>query len=167
MRQIIYTAKGSNRNWKWLSMISVCLFMLRDAMRTVQLAYKIPVYGTSHTVPDMAREIQVLVDSLASEKVQEHVANRSSNASLTPVRDLLEEGSKYSDTRDSFSNYKKNYSRAVNRGVQQEDGENPHESYLPSPEDLSADTEEDYERATEMVERAESLASVIASDIEL
>ncbi|KAJ7715034.1 hypothetical protein DFH07DRAFT_974297 [Mycena maculata] len=34
--KIIYNAKGSNRSWNWLSMITVCIFTLRDTMRTVQ-----------------------------------------------------------------------------------------------------------------------------------
>jgi hypothetical protein len=30
--KIIYTAKGTNKSWEWLSMITVCIFTLHDAM---------------------------------------------------------------------------------------------------------------------------------------
>jgi hypothetical protein len=31
--QVIYNAKGSNRTWAWLSMVSVCIFALRDVIQ--------------------------------------------------------------------------------------------------------------------------------------
>ncbi|KAJ6614454.1 hypothetical protein B0H10DRAFT_2221337 [Mycena sp. CBHHK59/15] len=49
--KIIYNAKGSNKSWDWLSMITVCIFTLRDTMRTVQKSFNIPAYGERHTVP--------------------------------------------------------------------------------------------------------------------
>ncbi|KAJ7648485.1 hypothetical protein B0H17DRAFT_1215628 [Mycena rosella] len=97
--KIIYNAKGVNRSWEWLSMITVCIFTLRETMRTVQKSFQIPAYGENHTVPDMTAEIQKLADALRDEKIQEYVVNRPANdpsdsTATTPVRDLLEEGSK-------------------------------------------------------------------------
>ena len=61
--QVIYSAKGMNRTWKWFSMITVCIFTLRDAMRTVQAAFKITKYGTKHTVLNMSEEVQIVADA--------------------------------------------------------------------------------------------------------
>ncbi len=49
--KIIYNAKGSNKSWKWLSMVTVCIWTLRDAMCTVHKTFRIPAYGTKHTSP--------------------------------------------------------------------------------------------------------------------
>ncbi|KAJ7720953.1 hypothetical protein B0H16DRAFT_1474190 [Mycena metata] len=93
--KIIYNAKGSNRSWDWLSMITVCIFTLRDTMRTVQKTFNITSYGERHTVPDMTNEIQALADALREERLQEHVVNHPANdaentTAVVPVRDLLE-----------------------------------------------------------------------------
>ncbi|THU79764.1 hypothetical protein K435DRAFT_875093 [Dendrothele bispora CBS 962.96] len=69
--KIIYNAKGVNKSWKWLAMISVCIYSLRDAMKTVQSAFQIPSLGVRHTVPDMSAEISLLADNLKNEKTQE------------------------------------------------------------------------------------------------
>ncbi|KAJ7731953.1 hypothetical protein B0H14DRAFT_2639941 [Mycena olivaceomarginata] len=55
--KIVYNAKGVNRSWSWLGRITVCIFALHDAMKTVHATFKIPDYGTKHTVPDMQNEI--------------------------------------------------------------------------------------------------------------
>ncbi|KAJ7448400.1 hypothetical protein FB451DRAFT_1053929 [Mycena latifolia] len=62
--KIIYTAKGTNKSWEWLSMITVCIFTLRDAMRTVQTAFKIPAYGEKHKTPEITAEVATLANAL-------------------------------------------------------------------------------------------------------
>ncbi|KAJ6620918.1 hypothetical protein B0H10DRAFT_2355253 [Mycena sp. CBHHK59/15] len=52
--KVIYNARGSNRSWDWLSMITVVIFNLRDVMRNVQTQFKIPHHGISHTSPNAA-----------------------------------------------------------------------------------------------------------------
>ncbi|KAK6977111.1 hypothetical protein R3P38DRAFT_2431435, partial [Favolaschia claudopus] len=69
--KIIYNAKGVNRSWEWLSRITVCIFVIRDAMKTVHATFKIPDYGTKHTVPDMKNEILRVADALQKDRLQE------------------------------------------------------------------------------------------------
>ncbi|KAJ3729395.1 hypothetical protein C8R42DRAFT_742175 [Lentinula raphanica] len=95
--KIIYNAKGSNRSWDWLAMITPIIFELRNAIRMVQTEFKIVDLSTKHTVPDMTREIAALADALKEEKIQSYVANRLTNGMKKLVRDLFEEGSKIGD----------------------------------------------------------------------
>ncbi|KAJ8089838.1 hypothetical protein PM082_018414 [Marasmius tenuissimus] len=83
----VFNAKGANRSWEWLSMISICIYSLRDAMRTVERTFRTPYNSTRHTIPDMSREIQRIADALREEKVQEYVQDRPANDSIEPVRD--------------------------------------------------------------------------------
>ncbi|KAJ7168843.1 hypothetical protein C8R46DRAFT_897511 [Mycena filopes] len=120
--KIIYNAKGSNRSWEWLSMITVCIFTLRDTMRTVQKTFNITGYGERHTVPDMSKEVKALADALQQEQLQEYVVDRPANdpdntTAVAPVRDLLEEGAKYADSRGAFKKFTPERRRAVNLGL--------------------------------------------------
>ncbi|KAJ7777513.1 hypothetical protein DFH07DRAFT_766283 [Mycena maculata] len=172
--KIIYNAKGSNRSWDWLSMISI--FTLRDTMRTVQKTFNITGYGECHTVPDMSKEIATLVDALQEEKVQEYVVNRPANdptdpTAVTPVRDLLEEGSKYADTRSAFKTFTKEQRRAENLGfvaaeasTQEGDGEEDEDSgeeddYEVTGEDLEMDDEEPYADAAALFAAASEIVT--------
>lgn len=175
--QIIYNAKGVNRSWDWLAMISVCIFTLRDTMRTVQKTFKITGYGERHTVPDMSKEVEMLADALKEEKIQEYVKNRPANdpedsTAVTPVRDLLEEGSKYADTRTAFKKFTKEVRRAENLGlVEGEDGareddgamdDDEHsgrDEYQVTAEDLDMDDEESYANADTMVAAASEVVT--------
>ncbi|KAF8141052.1 hypothetical protein K438DRAFT_1946476 [Mycena galopus ATCC 62051] len=144
--KIIYNAKGVNRSWEWLSMITVCIFTLRQTMCTVQKSFNIPAYGEHHTVPDMSSEIQKLADAFQDERIQEYIFNRPSNdpsnsTAVTPVRDLFEEGSKYADTRVVFKKYTQMAKKPENIGVVEvtEDG------VPPEPEEKEDTTNEDYQ----------------------
>ncbi|KAJ7926374.1 hypothetical protein B0H13DRAFT_1582106, partial [Mycena leptocephala] len=90
--KIIYTAKGTNKSWEWLSMITVCIFTLRDAMRTVQTAFDIPAYGEKHKTPLIKDEVALLANALQSEKIQTIVSRRPANDHVDSVRDLIKEG---------------------------------------------------------------------------
>ncbi|THU77690.1 hypothetical protein K435DRAFT_701848, partial [Dendrothele bispora CBS 962.96] len=83
--KIIYIAKGVNQSWEWLSMISVCIYSLRNALRT---------------------EIQRISDALEQEQIQQYVENREANDTTEAVRDLFEEGSKYANKKSAFSKYR-------------------------------------------------------------
>ncbi|KAF7360457.1 hypothetical protein MVEN_00776100 [Mycena venus] len=174
--KIIYNAKGSNKSWKWLSMITVCIFTLRDTMRTVQKTFKITRYGERHTMPDMTKEVQVIADALRDERLQEYVANRPANdptdsTAVTPVRDLLEEGSKYPDTRGAFKKFTKEEKRAENLGFVDvgivetmdngDEGEDVgmDDDYDVTAEDLGVDNEEAYTDADAMMAAATELVS--------
>ncbi|KAJ7442936.1 hypothetical protein B0H11DRAFT_2162974 [Mycena galericulata] len=62
--KVIYNARGSNRSWDWLSMITVVIFNLRDVMRNVQTQFKIPHHGVSHTSPNAAEDIGKFTQTL-------------------------------------------------------------------------------------------------------
>ncbi|KAJ6631959.1 hypothetical protein B0H10DRAFT_1901500 [Mycena sp. CBHHK59/15] len=152
--KIIYNAKGSNRSWSWISMITVCIFTLRDTMRMVQ----------------------TLADALKDEKLQEYVLNRPANdatdsTAVTPVRDLLEEGAKYADTRGAFKKFTKEARRAENLGFVDSpvadsmndsgDGEasGMEEDYEVTGDDLGIDDEEPYADAAALLATATEVVS--------
>ncbi|KAK7029172.1 hypothetical protein R3P38DRAFT_3314713 [Favolaschia claudopus] len=172
--KIIYNAKGSNRSWHWLAMISVCIFILRDTMRTVQKAFNITNYGDRHTVPDMSNEIQTLADALEEEKLQQYISTRPGNdaadsTSVAPVRDLLEEGAKYADTRGAFKRFTEEKRRAENIGFVdgpitgrdpdggEDDESGTQEDYEVTGEDLEMDSEEPYADADLLLAAASEL----------
>ncbi|KAK7019707.1 hypothetical protein VNI00_017984 [Paramarasmius palmivorus] len=152
----IYAAKGSNASWEWLSMISVCIYTLREALRSVQKAYKTPMYGTKHTVPDMSKEIQCIAEALKDENIQVYVPDRPANRGVDPVRDLMHEGVKYGNKRSAFTKYQESNAVWSNHGsveapvqvpedVDMANDEGEDESYEPSKEDLADDDEEPYD----------------------
>ncbi|KAJ7150669.1 hypothetical protein C8R46DRAFT_1229603 [Mycena filopes] len=167
--KIIYNAKGVNRSWTWLAKITVCIFTLREAMRTVQKTFKIPAYGDHHTVPDMTKEVQHLADALRDERLQQYVADRPAEG-VVPVRDLLEEGAKYADTRTAFKKYTRETRKAQNVGVVLQEG-NPEgeeqegeevtmqEEYDATEEDLCLDEEEPYAQQDHLMTIATDLIS--------
>ncbi|THU79910.1 hypothetical protein K435DRAFT_696822 [Dendrothele bispora CBS 962.96] len=165
--KVIYDAKGVNRSWEWLSMISVCIYSLRDAMRKVQTSFDIPVYGTRHTIPDMSNEIRRITMKLQEEKIQQHVSSRPANNEVEPVKDLLSEGSKYANKRSAFSKYQEEDYMMVNLGFQDEslvetvdwddEDEGDEEEYQLTPEDLAMDEEEPISMADELVDVAISI----------
>ncbi|KAJ7127537.1 hypothetical protein C8R43DRAFT_897281 [Mycena crocata] len=172
--KLIYNAKGSNKSWEWLSMITVCIFTLRDTMRTVQKTFQITGYGERHTVPDMSAEIQTLADALRDEKVQEYVLNRPANdpansTCVMPVRDLLESGSNYADTRGAFKKFTAEVRRAENMGLV--DGEvemnvdsdaeesGREDDYEVTGDDLGIDDEEPYADAAALMAVADEIVT--------
>ncbi|KAJ3832078.1 hypothetical protein F5878DRAFT_671204 [Lentinula raphanica] len=152
--KIIYTAKGSNRNWEWLAMITPIIFILRNAMRVVQTEFQIVDLSGKHTVPDKTNEISTLAMALADEKIQTYVVQRPSNEYKKPVRDLFEEG--------AFSIFKHDNRIIENLGfVEPEIGEAEAdvEDYEVTPDDLAVDNEEPYddlENITQLIEQIDT-----------
>ncbi|KAF8125886.1 hypothetical protein K438DRAFT_1458742, partial [Mycena galopus ATCC 62051] len=99
--KIIYTAKGTNKSWDWLSMITVCIFTLRDAMRTT---------------PPINDEVKLLAEALWTEKIQTFVCHRPANDHINPVRDLLTEGANYANTRKAFKRFTRDKRKVERRG---------------------------------------------------
>ncbi|KAJ6533262.1 hypothetical protein B0H10DRAFT_1972836 [Mycena sp. CBHHK59/15] len=145
-------------------MITVCIFTLRDAMRTVQTAFKIPAYGEKHMTPEIKDGVTLLVSALQAEKIQSYVARRPANNHVSPVRDLIHEGSLYANTKKAFRRFTRDTRKAEKRGFsatepavaedEEDDGEGQEEDYEPMEEDLRADDEEFFD----MAEPAELLA---------
>ncbi|KAF7370631.1 hypothetical protein MSAN_00696100 [Mycena sanguinolenta] len=110
-----------HRNKDWV-LITVYIFTLRKTVHTVQRSFDIPAYGERHTVPDMTAEIQKLADALRDQRIQEYVANSANNDTSNSnavklVRDLLEEGSMYADTRAAFKKFTPKTRKPENLGV--------------------------------------------------
>ncbi|KAJ7163528.1 hypothetical protein C8R43DRAFT_879780 [Mycena crocata] len=126
--KIIYAAKGTNKSWKWLSMITVCIFTIREAMRTVQTSFKIPAYGEKHKSPPITEEVALIAQALQDEKIQSYVEHRPANDHVAPVRDLIREGA--DEEGDQLP-----------QDVETE-GEDELEQYDPTEDDLRMDDEE-------------------------
>jgi hypothetical protein len=157
-------------------MITVCIFTLHDTMRMVQKTFNITGYGERHTVPDMSKEVQTLADAFKDEKLLEYVLNRPANdatdsTAVTPVRDLLEEGAKYADTRGAFKKFTKEARRAEDLGFvdgpvadsmnDSGDGEasGMEEDYQVTGDDLGIDDEEPYADAAALLATATEVVS--------
>ncbi|KAJ7220850.1 hypothetical protein GGX14DRAFT_676232, partial [Mycena pura] len=105
--KVIYNARGSNRSWEWLSMITVVIFNLRDVMRNVQTQFKIPHHGLSHTSPDAAQDIAKLQEWLELNKLQTYVKERDGKDKILRVRDLMVAGAAYANTPGAFKNFRR------------------------------------------------------------
>ncbi|KAJ6530447.1 hypothetical protein B0H10DRAFT_1861914 [Mycena sp. CBHHK59/15] len=103
--KVIYNAKGSNRSWEWLGMISVSIFALRDVIRRVQLDYKIPHNGETHTNPSKTEDVRAVRDYLELHKLQSFCPERVDNDLVLPVRDLMEVGAAYANTARAFKTF--------------------------------------------------------------
>ncbi|KAI0309015.1 hypothetical protein OF83DRAFT_1089366 [Amylostereum chailletii] len=110
--KVMYTAKGVNKSWKWLSMIMVCIFTLRDAMRTVHKVFKIPDYGIHHSTPASQNEVRELADELKHGRLQEYVRNRLAQTFVSPVRDMFHHGADYANQPKAFHAFRQDPHRA-------------------------------------------------------
>ncbi|KAJ7930333.1 hypothetical protein B0H13DRAFT_1540139, partial [Mycena leptocephala] len=124
--KIIYTAKGTNKSWEWLSMT---------------------------TTPLIKDEVALLANALQSEKIQTIVSRRPANDHVDPVRDLIKEGELYGNARKAFKRFTHDTRKAEKRGFivpgqvageenEEDEDEGQEEDYEPTEEDLQADDEE-------------------------
>lgn len=148
-------------------MITVCIFHLRDAMRTVQKAYNIPAYGEKHKTPPITEEVALLARALEKERLQTYVSDRPGHERVLPVRDLIQEGALYLNTPKAFYKFREDPRIPKNLGVVSDDfvaegggseddeqSENEEERYNPTEDDLAADDEEFYHMADTFIEQA-------------
>ncbi|KAJ7607150.1 hypothetical protein FB45DRAFT_993941 [Roridomyces roridus] len=162
--KVIYNAKGVNRSWAWLGMITVCIFALRDAMQTVHKTFNIPDSGTKHTVPNMTKEVSCVADGLKQERLQEHWAERPQKEKVQRARDLMEEGADYINTRGAFAKFTQRttqYTRESGaehdplRNEEEEEEEvSAQEAYDVTQEDLEMDDEEPYQMLNAILQSA-------------
>lgn len=103
--QIIYSARGSNQNWEWLSFITLCIYVLRKLISNVHEEFKTPYNGTSHTSPDTRKDIDRLLSYMIDKKLQTYWPGRPRNDAATPVRDLAAENAVYSSTTGAFNTF--------------------------------------------------------------
>jgi hypothetical protein len=141
LTKIIYTAKGSNRSWEWLSMITVSIFTLRDVIRQVQVDYKIPHNGISHTSPSTTDDINELREYLKQHKLQTYTPNRDNNTAAVPTRDLMISGAEYANTARAFKTFRNDMRNAkhTNRGPRTSERTHPLVNPEASPDDEDAE----------------------------
>ncbi|KAJ6479781.1 hypothetical protein C8R45DRAFT_1216261 [Mycena sanguinolenta] len=174
--KIIYNAKGTNKSWKWLSMITVCIFTLREAMRTVQTAFQIPAYGEKHKNPPLNDEVALIAKALQDDKIQTYTEDRPANDHVKPVRDLIKEGAVYADSWKAFRRFTRDIRRPEKQGYdiveggeghEREEGEEEEEEmdeYHPSEEDLRCDDEEFLMEPQEVFDSAKDIVESILND---
>lgn len=139
-------------------MVTVCIFELRNSMRTVQKAFSISSQSTSHTIPDMVKEVEILTEALREHNIQVYTIDRASNDTLSSTRDLLGEGSKYPNSRGASHTSRPDPRTPVNLGFVEptvgdgsstgngvEEDETTQEVYEVSRDDLAMDDEEPYD----------------------
>ncbi|KAJ7177685.1 hypothetical protein C8R46DRAFT_1173954 [Mycena filopes] len=159
--KIISTAKGTNKSWKWLSMITVCIFTLRAAMRTVQTTFGIPAYGEKHKTPEIGAEVALVAKALQENSIQTYVEDRPANDHVAPVRDLIKEGAL--PARGGFE--KPEEEGPQNEDEEEEGGDDPEQDDL-TEEDLRMDDEEFLMEPKDLLAAATALvdADLIDSD---
>ncbi|KAJ7064171.1 hypothetical protein C8F01DRAFT_984216 [Mycena amicta] len=141
--KVIYTAKGVNRSWKWLGMISVSIFTLRDTIRQVQSDFKTSYNGKTHTNPSTEKDLAILREYLQKSTVQTYTPRRAGNSQATPARDLMAEGVKYANGANPLREFRADRRKARNLGV-------PKPADAPAPvesEDESEGEEDNVEQA--------------------
>ncbi|KAJ7643853.1 hypothetical protein FB45DRAFT_975568 [Roridomyces roridus] len=87
----IYKADGAGHSWDWLSLVSPCIDVFR------KLATKINVdlgarQGSKHATPDLARDIDALMSSLAEHEVDVVKEGRVLDDDEKPVPDVISVG---------------------------------------------------------------------------
>ncbi|KAF9546818.1 hypothetical protein CPC08DRAFT_738526 [Agrocybe pediades] len=115
--RVIYSTKGSNRLWQWLSMVSVSIFALHDVICRVQMEFGTPYNGSLHTDPSTAGDIKILCDYLEMQSIQSYTPRRHGNNDTTPAHNLLEAGAEYVNKPSAFRNFKYMRFQTTNLGV--------------------------------------------------
>ncbi|TDL27967.1 hypothetical protein BD410DRAFT_739310 [Rickenella mellea] len=114
--KVIYNARGSNRSWDWLSMVSLSIYTLRDVIHNFQREYKTPHNGKSHTSPDARKDIDEVRNYLRDNTLQTYTPQRLHNDDTIPARNLFALGAAYSDTASAFKNFRFDNRQARNMG---------------------------------------------------
>ncbi|PBK71025.1 hypothetical protein ARMSODRAFT_987944 [Armillaria solidipes] len=70
--KVIYSRSGANRSWKWISMISVSVFILCKVIHKVQCEYQTPYNSITHTNPSANEDIQTMHNYLEVHRLQSH-----------------------------------------------------------------------------------------------
>ncbi|KAF8148588.1 hypothetical protein B0H34DRAFT_785583 [Crassisporium funariophilum] len=121
--KVIYNAKGSNRSWDWLAMVSVSIFALWDVIRKMQKEFGTPFNSTAHTSPATDDDIKTVCEYLKTHNIQSYVPTRPFNDKATEARDLLKAGAAYADRPSAFRNFTFTHFKTTNHGIQRESPE--------------------------------------------
>ncbi|KAJ7054575.1 hypothetical protein C8F01DRAFT_995323 [Mycena amicta] len=115
--KVIYAAKGANRSWKWLGMISVSIFALRNTIRQVQCDFNTSYNSKKHTNPSTEKDLAILREYLEKNTIQSYTPRRPGNNQATPARDLMAEGVKYANGANPLREFRADRRKARNFGV--------------------------------------------------
>ncbi|KAJ6465253.1 hypothetical protein DFH09DRAFT_1346413 [Mycena vulgaris] len=174
--KVIYNAKGSNRSWDWLSMVTVVIFNLRDVMRNVQTQFKIPHHGLNHTSPKIDTDLANLQGWLEEHCLQSYVKDRAGKDIILRVRDLMVTGAAYASTPSAFKNFRaemrnvvfKQQAAAVetnNIDEDEEENDEPETDLLGDaavePDDLMQNDEEFISMADELLGMADEIVGIM------
>ena len=99
-----------------------------------------PAYGEKHKTPEVYTEVMLLSKALMDEKIQSLVELRPANDHILPFRELIKEGTLYTNTRKAFWHFTLDTCKAEKCGfttaepreaeADKEDGEGQEEDYL-------------------------------------
>lgn len=89
--QKIYKADGDAHSWDWLALVSPCIDVLRrlSMKLNVELGSR---QGSKHSVPDLQKDINALMDVLKEHEVYNVKLGRGLDANDTPVPDIISAG---------------------------------------------------------------------------
>ncbi|KAJ7026463.1 hypothetical protein C8F04DRAFT_1190530 [Mycena alexandri] len=164
-------------------MITVCIFTLRDAMQTVQSAFKIPAYGEKHKTPPIHDEVALIAKALKDESIQIYREHRPANDHVVPVRDPIKEGALYANGRKAFHRFTRDTRKIEKRGFEMEEGggvgedgeadlerdgedgqDEDEENYDPTEDDLRVDDDEFLLEPNELLASAMDLVDSTLAD---
>ncbi|KAK0235252.1 hypothetical protein EDD85DRAFT_954792 [Armillaria nabsnona] len=100
--KVIYSGSSTKRSWKWISMISVSIFVLREVIRKVQCEYQTPYNSMTHTNPSADEDIQTMCDYLEVHRLQSFDLMQSEDEDAIAVHDLLKMGTAYANTASAY-----------------------------------------------------------------
>lgn len=103
--QVVYTAKGVNRSWEWLSMVLVSIFALCEVMQNVQKEFATPFNSISHTTSSTSTDVTVLRNYLQDQRIQTHWLKCINNDDSMEAQDLIQAGAEYANTPSAFCNF--------------------------------------------------------------
>lgn len=112
-RQKIYKADGDSHSWEWLSMVSPCVDVLRSLANRINDDLG-AAQGKKHTIPDLKKDIDCLMMSLAKHEVYAVKEGRVLDFDEKPVPDVISVGLA-SLTSGSASNPLNEFNAAFNQ----------------------------------------------------
>ncbi|EDR07713.1 uncharacterized protein LACBIDRAFT_327646 [Laccaria bicolor S238N-H82] len=87
----VYKANGDGHSWEWLSLISPCIDVLWRLAKKIHSELGSQL-GSKHTIPNLHKDIQTLMDALNEHEVYVVKEGRVLDANNTPVPNVISTG---------------------------------------------------------------------------
>ncbi|EDR00314.1 uncharacterized protein LACBIDRAFT_314453 [Laccaria bicolor S238N-H82] len=87
----VYKADSDGHSWDWLSLVSLCIDVLRRVAKKIHSELGSQL-GSKHTIPDLHKDIQTLMDALNEHEVYVVKDGRVLDANDTPVPNVISTG---------------------------------------------------------------------------